>query len=440
MKQAVRSVAFLPVPMIVVALGLAFLFYYLENNTDISGLTTDYFPALAITSQDTARTILGMFIGGLITLTVFTFTQIMTLLNQVASSYSPRLLPKLTGDRALQFVMGLNLASIVLSIAVLLSIRSSDDYNIPNFSILVCTILGISCLVLFVYFVTSITAKIQVGNIIDRVAQDAMNDLAEEREYSEAGYAEAVIPPELAYWSAIPSPISGYVGTVDHDTLASLGLEFDTRFYIGVTKGQYVPRGLPLLQSESTLDKEQVERVLAAVAPIPDQFDDWYLPNLKQLTEIALKALSPGINDPGTALTVIDRQTEILAAMMETPLHNVYRSKDGGEVWFARHGYQEVLSALMQEMRCYGKGDPLLVRRLFQMLYHLLQLTGDSLSYHRYLQEEIASLLRDATDNLPNPADRAILARDIRHHRKVLRQYRRVTVLDQVTQPEISQV
>ncbi len=440
LKQAVRSVAFLPVPMIFVALLLAFLFYWLESTTAISKKTTEIFPALAITSQDTARTILGMFIGGLITLTVFTFTQIMTLLNQVASSYSPRLLPKLTGDRALQFVMGLNLASIVLSIAVLLSIRSSDDYKIPNFSILVCTILGISCLVLFVYFVTSITAKIQVGNIIDRVAKDAMDDLQDECDWGEQGYAEAAVPPEVVGWNAIPSPIGGYVGTVDHKTLADLGLEYGTRFYIGVTKGQYVPRGLPLLQSERVLDKEEIEHVLAAVAPIPDQFDDWYLPNLKQLTEIALKGLSPGINDPGTALMVIDRQTEILAAMMHTPLHNVFRSKKGGEVWFARHGYREVLAALLQEMRCYGKGDPLLVRRLFQMLYHLMQLAGDSVSYHHYFAREIGILLTDAIENIPNEADRQVIARDIRFHRRTLQELRSVRVLDQVTPTEVSSV
>lgn len=418
--------------MIVTAVMLGFLFYWLESNTAISQWAADAFPALAISSQDTARTILGMFIGGLITLTVFTFTQIMSLLNQVANSYSPRLLPKLTGDRALQFVMGLNLASIVLTITVLLSIRSSEDYKIPNFSILICTILGITCLVLFVYFVTTITRKIQVNSIIDATANDALDSLRRQRSWNEKGYAEGSVPPEVQFWPGIPSPIGGYVGTVDHERLARLGTEYGTRFYIGITKGQYVPRGLPLLQTEHRLGEEQIEKVMAAVSPIPDQFDDWYLPNLKQLTEIALKALSPGINDPATALMVIDRQTEVLAEMMEVPLYNVFRSKDGGEVWFARHGYREVLAALMQEMRCYGKQDPLVARRLFQMLYHLLQLAGDRLSYHRYIRAEIAALVADVRDSIQNATDRSIIAGDLRHHRRALAIARKVTVLQQV--------
>ena len=420
-KQAVRSVAFLPVPMILAAVLLGFFFFYLENSTGISKRTIDLFPALAITSQDTARTILGMFIGGLITLTVFTFSQIMILLNQVASSYSPRLLPKLTGDRALQFVMGLNLATIVLTITVLLSIRSSDDFRIPNFSILVCTVLGITCLCLFVYFVTAITKKIQVDSIIDASARDALDGLDDELRQGQSGYAEVTIPAEVRDWYPIASPIGGYVGSVNHQALSVLGRKYDTQFYIGVSKGEYVPLGFPLLQSARLLMQKEVDRVLTTVSPIRDQFDDWYLPNLKQLTEIALKALSPGINDPGTALMVIDRQTDILGRLMTTPLHNYFRAREGEHVYFARHDYTDILGALMQEMRCYAREDPLVVRRLFQMLYHLLRGAGRSLAFTRAVQTEIRALLDDTRVSITNKRDRQMIARDLFAHRRALR-------------------
>ena len=420
LKQAVRSVAFLPVPMIVSAVLLGFLFFWLENSTGISKQMADTFPALAITSQDTARTILGMFIGGLITLTVFTFSQIMILLNQVASSYSPRLLPKLTGDRSLQFVMGLNLATIVLTITVLLSIRSSEDFKIPNFSILVCTVLGITCLCLFVYFVTAITKKIQVDSIIDASAREALNNLDDEHDNGERGYAEGSLPREVHHWHTIASPISGYLGTVSHKSMSLLAREYDTRFFIGVTKGQFVPEGLPILQSKRLLTEEQTERVLATMSPIPDQFDDWYLPNLKQLTEIALKALSPGINDPGTALMVIDRQTEVLSRLMQTPLHNYFRAKEGEDVWFARHSYGDILATLMQEMRCYGKQDPLVVRRLFLMLFHLIQKAEGDRRYTLLLLDEVRALLGDITATIENFADRRLIARELRSLRRMV--------------------
>lgn len=436
-KLAVRSVAFLPVPMIVFAGMLGFVLFSLEKRTGISDTAAEWFPALAITSQDTARTILGMFVGGLITLTVFTFSQIMILLNQVASSYSPRLLPKLTGDRSLQFVMGLNLATIVLTIAVLLSIRSNDEYKIPIFSILTCVMLGIICLCLFVYFVTAITKKIQVDSIIDASAQDALDSLNKQCRLDEKGYGEKSTPAGIADWYAIPSPISGYVGSVDHDTLSKLADEQQTRFYIGVRKGEYVPRGLPLLQSEHKLEVDQIKLVLAAVEPIPHHFDDWYLPNLKQLTEIALKALSPGINDPGTALSVIDRQTEILARMMEVPLFNYYRAEEGGEVWFSRHDYPEVLTALMQEMRCYGRHDPLVVRRMLQMLFHLMELAGQGLVHRQAVEQEIGALIADARVSILNPFDRNTVAHDIRLHRRSVRHARELLRRDNLARKSL---
>jgi uncharacterized membrane protein len=420
-KQALRSVAFLPVPMITASIGIGFMLYYLENGTDISPWTADAFPGLAISSQDTARTILGMFIGGLITLTVFAVSQIMILLNEAANSYSPRLLPKLTGDRSLQFVMGFNLSTIIIMITVLLSIRSTDDYQIPNFSILLCVVLGVAALCLFVYFITAITKRVQVNSIIDNTARDSLDGFDRERKAADRGFAERSLPDEARDWYTIPSPLSGYVGTIDFKRLAKLAKEYGTRLYIGVDKGQFVPRGLPLLQSEHRLSEEQAGKLVKAVSPIYDTFDDWYLPNLKQLVEIALKAMSPGINDPGTAIMVIDRLTEVLGDLMHVPLHNYFRGEEGGEVWMSRHDYGGILVAVMQEMRRYCREDPLVVRRLFEMLYHLLQIAPDSASYDRLLYREIRALLTDVREELVNPHDRRVLAGDLFVHRRRLR-------------------
>jgi uncharacterized membrane protein len=426
-KKALRSVAFLPVPMITISIAIGFGMYYLENRSEISNSTAEVFPGLAITSQDTARTILGMFIGGLITLTVFAVSQIMILLNEAANSYSPRLLPKLTGDRSLQFVMGFNLSTIILMIMVLLSIRDGDDYAIPNFSILLCVVLGVAALCLFVYFITAITKRVQVNNIIDSTARDSLRGLEREEKLGERGFGERHLPPDARDWYAIPAPLSGYVGTIDFSRLSKLAYQYGTRLFIGVNKGEFVPEGLALLQSEHKLTEDQTEELVKAISPIRGNFDDWYLPNLKQLTEIALKAMSPGINDPGTAIMVVDRQTEVLGKLMHIPLHNYYREEEeGGDIYIARHSYENILSGIMQDMRRYCKEDPIVVRRLFQMLYHLLQIAPSSASYDRYLYREIRALLRDVGPLTTNPHDRKILAGDLRYHRNQLRHGRRL--------------
>jgi uncharacterized membrane protein len=419
-RSALQSLAFLPLPMMLGALLFGIGLFYVEMNTDISREITARLPSSVLSSQDTARAVLTLIIGGLITLTVFTFTQMMTLFSQVSSSYSPRLLPYFTSSRALQFVMGTYLAVIILSIIVLLTIRGDDEGFVPNLSVLLCLILGVSCLVIFLYFVTTISNKIQVKNIIEDVYRKGTNliDQAGKRD----GFEEREAPGDFSNWYAIPSPIGGYIGSVNYHRLSILAKENNTRFYLGTARGMFVPHNFPLIQSERALDEATALLVLEAVSPIHQKFSDWQLPPVRLLTEIAVKAMSPGINDPGTAVDVMDRLTGLLMKLMNLPEYNFFRSeKKGGEVWFKSHHFEDVLATAMQQLRQYCKQDATVLRRIFQMLFHLLGSAGKNQAYSKAIKEEMKALLEDASKNLNNSVDRKMLADEIRTHRKALR-------------------
>lgn len=420
-KSAVESLAFLPLPMMIGGFVLGFGLFYLELNTEVSAEIRDSMPAVMVSSQETARTILGILIGGLITLTVFTFTQMMSLFSQVAGSYSPRLLPYLTGSRSLQFVMGTYLSVIVLSLIVLLSIRGDDEGFVPNLSVLFCIILGVLCLMLFLYFVTTISNKIQVDNIIESVYRRGLEAI--KREQDNDSFAEKTLPQDLEDWYAIPSPIGGFIGTVNHQHLSEIAKREGTRFYIGSAKGQFLPKNAPLLKSDKKLSAEAIKEVLEAVSPIHRKYNDWHLPPIRLLTEIAVKAMSPGINDPGTAIDVLDRMTGLLARLMNLPEYNYYcPQEDGGEVWLTNYRFGEVITGLMQALRQYSKADTLVVRRLFQMLFHLAGSAGDSPTYQRLIHVEIEALLEDARANITNSKDRSVIAREIMIARNGLKQ------------------
>lgn len=415
-RNAIESIAFLPLPMMVIAIGIGIGLFHLELNTELSATISEKLPSVVVSSQQTARSILGILIGGVITLCVFTFTQMMSLFSQVANSYSPRLLPFFTGSRALQFVMGYYLSTIIISIIVLLSIRENEDGFVPNLSVLLCIILGVMCLVLFLYFVTTISNKIQVSNIIETVFQQGV--VAMKNINPNGIFQEKQLPADVGTWPAITSPIGGFVGSVNYGHLAELAKKYETRFYVGAARGQFVPLHFPLLQTERALDKEQIEEVLDAVSPIHRKFNDWHLPPIRLLTEIAVKAMSPGINDPGTAIDVADRLTGLLTMLMNQPDYNYHCSEDEkGEVWLKTYTFGEVLAAVMQELRQYGKADPLFTRRLFQMLFHLLGAAG--ISPHQIdIRQEIEALLEDARANILNSADRRLIAREINAYRQ----------------------
>ena len=136
-----------------------------------SGLTSwmeDRIPSfLLIKSWDVASSILTTMIGALISLMVFSFSMVMVLLNNAASNYSPRILPGLIADRFHQFVLGIYLGTIIYCIILVINMTPSrPDIPLPGFSVLFGIAMGISCLLLFVLFIHSISESVQVGKNI----------------------------------------------------------------------------------------------------------------------------------------------------------------------------------------------------------------------------------------------------------------------------------
>lgn len=423
LKRTLKSLAFLPVPMVFSALILGVLLFNLELNTDWSRAIESKVPSLVVGSQNTARAVLSVLIGGVITLTVFTFTQMMSLFNQVASMYSPRLLTRFTGDRALQLVMGTYLSVIILTVMVLLSIRSDQGNYVPNISVLVCIVLGIVCLVLFVFFVTRISEKIQVTNIIDHLANrcelfvDKVNDMKHFRQQPP--------PTALNSWAPIPSPMNGFVGTVDFARLSELADAHQTSFFLCVPRGQYIAKGLPILKTKRPLDQDTHAKILKAVAPVSVKFDDWYLPQIKILTEIAVKAMSPGINDPGTAIDVLDRLTSCLHKVMLLPETNHFQKPTGGEVWRRTYSFQDILQSCMQSIRVYTRHDVIVCRKLLSLLFQLKRLAARNRASERTIHQEIITVLRDIRRTSHNPEDRRAIAADVFRYRKNQREARK---------------
>ena len=112
--QIRSKIAFYPTIISLSGLSLAFLMIYLEQ-LDVSAYLIDAAPALVIDDTDTAKTILSTLIGGLISLTVFSFSMVMVLLSQASSNFSPRVLPGIISDRKHQIVLGQYIATIPVS-------------------------------------------------------------------------------------------------------------------------------------------------------------------------------------------------------------------------------------------------------------------------------------------------------------------------------------
>src|SRR5680860_39741 len=202
------------------------------ENTGISQQMIDILPQLAIKSGDTARTIMSVCIGGLISMMVFSFSMVMMILSQASNNYSPRLLPGLISDKVHQIILGLYMGTIMYNIFTLFSVEPSDkEYSLPGLSILIGIGLTIFCLALFIYFIHNISQSIQINNILDRIFNTAIERL----EFIIKKEKEASIPenfPNTSNWYSYSSKSSGYFQNLLVNNSMELAAEKGTRIYI----------------------------------------------------------------------------------------------------------------------------------------------------------------------------------------------------------------
>ncbi|WP_224489369.1 DUF2254 domain-containing protein [Robertkochia flava] len=400
------KIAFYPTLISLLGFLLTFIVLYLEQ-FGISAYLEKAVPILIIEDAQTARTILSTFISGLISLMVFSFSMVMILLNQASNNFSPRLLPGLISNRKHQLVLGTFLASLIYCIFMLISIETSGTKDrTPGFPILVAIILTIICLGVFVYFIHSISQSIQVNTILDTIhktSKKRLNELISESEK----HAEF---PDTAQWHEYHANKTGYYQDIMSESLLTIAEKQETRLEIIVPKGSFVLKGIPLLRSENPLEEESLKTIRNSILYSKNELlEDNYVLAFKQITEIAVKAMSPGINDPGTALNAIDYLTELFAIRMKKEDQNFLFKDDQPQIKLTTVSFSNLLYNVMASLRLYCKHDVSIMQKLFLMLKYLLFQTQAEEHYKDCIRSEAKTLLEDAESSIENPKDLEVI-------------------------------
>lgn len=408
-RAILSSIAFYPAVITIGFFLLAIIALTLESN----GLTSyllENASFLVINNADTARTILSTFIGGLLSLMVFSFSMVMLILNQASSNYSPRLLPELISNKRHQIVLGFYLGTIVYSILVIISIiPNGDAYTLPGAAVLLGIILGITCLGMFVYFIHSISQEIQINFILKRIFRRTKKRLQALDKEELAN--KDLSAPNTDSWHKIYGTENGYFQGVAKSTIIELANELETVFEVLPIKGMFILKSVPILKSKKELGEEDGKRVLTCLQysgnPIGDEN---FIFGIKQITEIAVKAMSPGINDPGTAINAIDYLTQLLAIRMQLDDIEMYRG-DQEQLRLVQTtvDFDELLYNMLASLRQYCKHDVIIIQKLLMMLKYLAREDGAKDSYQATIKKEIKILMTDAELFIKNEADLEVL-------------------------------
>lgn len=397
------KIAFYPTVLALLGIFFAFFLMYLEN-LGISKYLLDKAPVLVVDNGNTAMVMLSSLISGLISVMVFSFSMVMLLLSQAANNYSPRLLPGLISDKKHQVILGIYLSTILYNIFILFSIQpTGNKYQIPGFSVLVGIIGTIICLYAFIFFIHNISQSIQISNILKMIFTQSKNRLNEVIAKESIHLAPF---PDSDGWHEYESEESGYLQNISYTNMIDFSIENSTKLHIIPFKGSFILKGIPMFRSKIELDKEQVHQILNNISYAREELvEDNYILGFKQLTEIILKAMSPGINDPGTAINAIDYITELFALRMQKKDINVIRRDEIPYIKVETVDFKDLLYQVMVAIRTYCKHDVTLNQKLLVMLHYLLQQKTYNDDYYDYIKDEAALLLSDAKKSINNTVD-----------------------------------
>ncbi len=400
------KIAFYPTLFAFSGFLFALLMMYLEQQ-GISRKVMDLLPQLMVEDGDTALTVLSACLGGLISLMVFSFSMVMLLLSQASSNYSPRLLPGLISDKRHQFILGVYLASILYIIFTLFSIEPSEKkYTLPGVSVLLGILFTITCLVAFIYFIHNISQSIQINNILDTIFSDSRKRL---KHLIDSKKEVPLSFPDTENWYKYKVGHSGYIQNIAINNILDICEREHTKIYITIPKGLFALSNSVFLKSEKKLDKEVVEQVISNISFSKGELvEDNYILAFKQITEIAVKAMSPGINDPGTAINAIDYLTELFALRMLKGDQTIITQNNKILLRIATVRFNELTYNVMSSLRTYCKHDPIMVQKILWMLNYLRNQPAVEESYHASINEEIQTMINETRKSLE--CERDILA------------------------------
>lgn len=404
--QTIRSIAFYPVIISICFVAVAGISLAFDTQFELNEILQKKAPFLFVNNIETARSLLTVLIAGVISLMVFSFSMVMVLLNQASSSFSPRLLPGLISNKRHQIVLGYYLGTILFCILILLNIDPhGQQYKLPSVSVLLCLIAGIASLGMFIYFIHSISEEIQVSNILKKIHRQTLKSLKD----SKLDTDHPVVPEGLTFdkGSEIGAPQTGYLDTYDVQALLKLAEEHKTHFKVLAPKGRFLIREVPFILSEVKLEEEIIEQVAeVALMTGTENVSDNFSTGFKHITEIAVKAMSPGINDPGTASTAINYLSDLFAHLYQSKPETFMRKEDG-EYGVVNHPitFGNIIDEITASLRCYTKHDVLITEELIRMLSFLIKLKTPHTANRKEAIQALENIYQDAKEAITNEQD-----------------------------------
>ncbi|MEJ6981276.1 DUF2254 domain-containing protein [Pedobacter sp. P351] len=370
-KQTIASIAFLPALIAVSFLFLSFFMIQFDFSDSGKAIKSNAH-WLTLKDASTARSIISAITSGIISLTVFSFSMVMILLNQAASQLSNRILDKLIGNRFQQTVLGFYIGTIVYALFLLSTIRDiNSGIYVPAISTYLLIALTVIDIFFFIYFLHYVTQSVKYETIIHRIHDTTRKSL----EKACVAKSDTDVHFNLVETTVVNAYKSGIYQGFAHDVLLAFCKREDIVISFLYPSGTFVLEGHPLLEIKCNQDPHtNLQEDLSKLINIHrgQEIKSNYYYGFRQLMEVAVKALSPGINDPGTAVLSLQALGELLAFRLHNyPVTHIKDKEDVVRIITKERSFSEIFRDSIHPIWDYGRKDRLVLKELLHILLQL---------------------------------------------------------------------
>lgn len=424
---------FVPTVMVSAALILAIALVALDRNVQIEGISL--LGALIPKGTSSAGTLLSAIATSILTVTGSVFSIAIVAIQLASGQFGPRMLRDFMDDRGNQITFGTCCGTFIYAVVVLWAIEDSKDLNFtPQIAVFIGLLLTLATTFVLIYFVHHIAESVHADNLIARIGRDleeSIDRVFPEPQAKKASVRQVVeIPTDFEKQAiALRAQVSGYVQQIDFQYLLEITTQQNLMIKVLYRPGQFVVKNSPiaLIQlgknsvSSQKLQKnpeaEPEEKIEELEQQINKAFScgnqrkpehDVEFP-VKQLVEMAIRAISPAVNDPFTAVRCIDRLSALLCYVLQKDKQSAYLFDPAGTLRLIIDPitFEMLVNAAFDQIRQYGRTDVAVTLRLLETLQTIGEQT--------HLEKERQALHRQAdmierggqdASNLPEQNDR----------------------------------
>ncbi|EHR36411.1 DUF2254 domain-containing protein [Facklamia languida] len=365
------------------------------------------FPHILLLSPEVTSSFLSNLSGTFLTVSTFTFTTILTVLNKYSDSFTPRIVQDFIDKPNVLSLFGVFIGGFFYTVLSLFMIQNIDS-DLPLISGTIGIFYAVATMISFILFVKRVLKDIKVGNIIENLYVHAAKLIDQESERRRL--SERFSVDEWAQSYKIYANKSGYLYTINADKM--INLIKDSKYEIIVNKriGDYVLDNMYIgdFNVSQTLDREREEKLLKKISDniiINVRKNDTrdYHHEITNIVEIALRALSPGINDPNTASEAIIKVGILLGKLFSSKnFYQILNEDDNSKIIYNNYSAKEELSLSYNQILHYGKDDPEVAKAILSSIFMIYHVSDQSV--HEEIEQFFIYCYEECKGAMTSPA------------------------------------